>query len=45
MTPTDIMRHPATTLYAKAHLDPRPCPVPPDWAQGGYSSIVAAQRT
>lgn len=25
-----------------AHLDPRPCPVPPDWS-GGYTSIFAAQ--
>lgn len=25
-----------------AHLDPRPCPLPPDWS-GGYTSIFAAQ--
>ncbi len=25
-----------------AHLDPRPCPVPPDWSKG-YTSIFAAQ--
>lgn len=29
---------------AVAHLDPRPCPVPPDWAREGYSSIFAAQK-
>lgn len=27
-----------------AHLDPRPCPVPPDWSRQGYNSIFAAQR-
>ncbi|MDP6706600.1 MAG: phytanoyl-CoA dioxygenase family protein [Alphaproteobacteria bacterium] len=27
-----------------AHLDPRPCPVPPDWAEVGYNSIFAAQQ-
>ncbi len=27
-----------------AHLDPRPCPVPPNWAEEGYSSISAAQK-
>jgi len=28
---------------AVAHLDPTPCPVPPDWSQQGYGSIFAAQ--
>ena len=27
-----------------AHLDPRPCPVPPNWAREGYSSIFSAQK-
>ena len=27
-----------------AHLDPRPCPVPPNWREVGYNSIFAAQR-
>ena len=27
-----------------AHLDPRPCPVPPNWAEEGYNSIFAAQK-
>lgn len=27
-----------------AHLDPRPCPVPPDWAKEGYGSIFTAQE-
>jgi ectoine hydroxylase len=27
-----------------AHLDPTPCPVPPDWARVGYGSIFAVQR-
>lgn len=31
---------PATT----AHLDPRPCPVPPNWALEGYGSIFTAQK-
>jgi ectoine hydroxylase-related dioxygenase (phytanoyl-CoA dioxygenase family) len=26
-----------------AHLDPTPCPVPPDWAKQGYGSIFIAQ--
>jgi ectoine hydroxylase len=26
-----------------AHLDPTPCPVPPDWSRDGYGSIFAAQ--
>lgn len=44
-TPTshtgDIVRgRPATV----AHLDPTPCPVPPDWAKIGYGSIFAVQR-
>jgi ectoine hydroxylase len=25
------------------HMDPRPCPVPPDWARQGYGSIFTAQ--
>ncbi len=28
-----------------AHLDPRPCPVPPNWAEIGYGSIFTAQAT
>jgi len=27
-----------------AHLDPTPCPVPPDWSQQGYGSIFTSQR-
>jgi ectoine hydroxylase len=27
-----------------AHMDPTPCPVPPDWARIGYGSIFAVQR-
>jgi hypothetical protein len=27
-----------------AHLDPTPCPVPPDWSRDGYGSIFTAQR-
>lgn len=27
-----------------AHLDPRPCPVPPNWAELGYGSIFTAQK-
>ena len=27
-----------------AHLDPRPCPVPPDWDKEGYGSIFTAQE-
>ena len=27
-----------------AHLDPRPCPVPPNWEKEGYNSIFTAQR-
>ncbi len=26
-----------------AHLDPTPCPVPPDWGREGYGSIFTAQ--
>jgi ectoine hydroxylase len=44
-TPTrltgDIVRgHPAVM----AHLDPTPCPVPPDWSKIGYGSIFSVQR-
>lgn len=28
-----------------AHLDPTPCPVPPDWSREGYGSIFTAQRS
>jgi ectoine hydroxylase len=28
-----------------AHLDPTPCPVPPDWSREGYGSIFVAQKT
>jgi ectoine hydroxylase len=27
-----------------AHLDPTPCPVPPDWSKIGYGSIFTVQR-
>lgn len=27
-----------------AHLDPTPCPVPPDWSRLGYGSIFVAQK-
>jgi ectoine hydroxylase-related dioxygenase (phytanoyl-CoA dioxygenase family) len=27
-----------------AHLDPTPCPVPPDWSRQGYGSIFTAQN-
>lgn len=27
-----------------AHLDPTPCPVPPDWSRVGYGSIFTAQQ-
>lgn len=27
-----------------AHLDPTPCPVPPDWSLAGYGSIFTAQQ-
>jgi hypothetical protein len=33
------------TAAPVAHLDPRPCPVPPNWAEQGYQSIFAAQST
>jgi ectoine hydroxylase-related dioxygenase (phytanoyl-CoA dioxygenase family) len=44
-TPTrytgEIVRgRPATV----AHLDPTPCPVPPDWSKHGYGSIFTAQN-
>jgi ectoine hydroxylase len=44
-TPTrhtgEIVRgRPATV----AHLDPTPCPVPPDWSKQGYGSIFTAQN-
>lgn len=43
-TPTshtgEIVRGAAATV---AHLDPTPCPVPPDWSRLGYGSIFAAQ--
>ena len=28
-----------------AHVDPRPCPVPPNWAEIGYGSIFTAQAS
>jgi hypothetical protein len=43
-TPTshtgDIVRGEAAQI---AHLDPTPCPVPPDWSRAGYGSIFTAQ--
>jgi ectoine hydroxylase-related dioxygenase (phytanoyl-CoA dioxygenase family) len=29
----------------EAHLDPTPCPVPPDWSKIGYGSIFSVQRS
>jgi len=26
------------------HMDPRPCPVPPDWSKSGYGSIFTSQE-
>ena len=44
-TPTshtgDIVRGAPATM---AHLDPFPCPVPPDWSKLGYGSIFVAQK-
>lgn len=44
-TPTshtgDIVRGRAADV---AHLDPTPCPVPPDWGKIGYGSIFSVQR-
>lgn len=44
-TPTrytgSIVRGAAATV---AHLDPTPCPVPPDWSSQGYGSIFVAQQ-
>ena len=44
-TPTshtgDIVRGAPATV---AHLDPFPCPVPPDWSKLGYGSIFVAQK-
>ena len=44
-TPTshtgDIVRGHAASV---AHLDPTPCPVPPDWGKIGYGSIFTVQR-
>ncbi len=44
-TPTshtgEIVRGKPATV---AHLDPTPCPVPPDWSVQGYGSIFTAQK-
>ncbi len=44
-TPTshtgEIVRGAPATV---AHLDPTPCPVPPDWSKLGYGSIFVAQN-
>ncbi len=44
-TPTrytgEIVRGEPATV---AHLDPFPCPVPPDWSKSGYGSIFTAQN-
>jgi len=44
-TPTthtgEIVRGEAARI---AHLDPTPCPVPPDWSRQGYGSIFSAQH-
>jgi len=44
-TPTrhtgDIVRGRAAAV---AHLDPTPCPVPPDWSRQGYGSIFTSQK-
>lgn len=34
-----VAGNPARTV----HMDPRPCPVPPDWDKVGYQSIFASQ--
>jgi ectoine hydroxylase-related dioxygenase (phytanoyl-CoA dioxygenase family) len=40
-TGTIVRGEPART----AHLDPTPCPVPPDWSRHGYGSIFTAQQS
>jgi hypothetical protein len=45
-TPTshtgEIVRGQPATM---AHLDPTPCPVPPDWSREGYGSVFTVQHT
>ena len=43
-TPTSRTGEIVRGISAKfPHIDPRPCPVPPDWARLGYGSIFTAQ--
>ena len=43
-TPTSKTGEIVRGISAKfPHIDPRPCPVPPDWARLGYGSIFTAQ--
>ncbi len=43
-TPTSKTGEIVRGISAKfPHIDPRPCPVPPDWAKLGYGSIFTAQ--
>jgi hypothetical protein len=44
-TPTSHTGHIVRGAPARmAHLDPTPCPVPPDWSRQGYGSIFTAQK-
>ena len=43
-TPTSKTGEIVRGISAKfPHIDPKPCPVPPDWARLGYGSIFTAQ--
>lgn len=48
MTPPTPTSHTGEIVRGRpaeiAHLDPTPCPVPPDWAREGYGSIFTVQR-
>jgi ectoine hydroxylase-related dioxygenase (phytanoyl-CoA dioxygenase family) len=48
MTPPTPTRKTGAIVRGKparvAHLDPRPCPVPPNWVEQGYGSIFTAQQ-
>jgi ectoine hydroxylase-related dioxygenase (phytanoyl-CoA dioxygenase family) len=47
MPPPTPTRHTGEIVRGQAarfaHVDPRPCPVPPDWSKQGYGSIFVAQ--
>jgi ectoine hydroxylase-related dioxygenase (phytanoyl-CoA dioxygenase family) len=44
-TPTSKTGHIVRGEPARvAHLDPTPCPVPPDWSRQGYGSIFTSQK-